>query len=266
MKAIEDSKKAMAQPFPKDVFRWRTVEVCRWLDTLSLGQYKAAFEQAAGALARRDGRRRWCEGNSPGRGSGWRVLARAACGRPARRPGRGPQTACAGNLASGWAARRGGGGPAADRGRRGGAENIECARETAAAVKRGGRCEGGRGNRSRLCGRSRVRARLPWLPCRCVHVAAPRSGSAFVAASDGDKKLALAKVAGQDVAAVYTVDAVFSKIRNGRVKVRARYVWGRAGAQRTERTRACWKPSRRASTSSQRTSRATRHCWLRLRT
>jgi hypothetical protein len=45
------------------------------------------------------------------------------------------------------------------------------------------------------------------------------SGSAFIAGSGGDKQLALAKVAGSDVAAVYTVESVFSKIRNGRVKV-----------------------------------------------
>lgn len=45
--AIEEAKKALAEPFPSDVTKWRVQDVGRWLETLSLGQYRRAFEEAA---------------------------------------------------------------------------------------------------------------------------------------------------------------------------------------------------------------------------
>lgn len=47
VRKIEEAKKALAQPFDEDVTRWNIHDVCRWLETLTLGQYRRAFEEAA---------------------------------------------------------------------------------------------------------------------------------------------------------------------------------------------------------------------------
>ncbi len=47
LKRLEDAKVAMGEQFHPDVKKWRVRDVCRWLDTLTLGQYKKAFEEAA---------------------------------------------------------------------------------------------------------------------------------------------------------------------------------------------------------------------------
>jgi hypothetical protein len=44
---LEQARKAMSRPFPEDVRTWNVEDVARWLDTLTLGQYKRAFEEAA---------------------------------------------------------------------------------------------------------------------------------------------------------------------------------------------------------------------------
>ena len=44
---IEEAKMAMETVFPEDVREWNIKHVGQWLDTLVLGQYKAAFEEAA---------------------------------------------------------------------------------------------------------------------------------------------------------------------------------------------------------------------------
>ncbi|GBG33418.1 Ankyrin repeat domain-containing protein 27 [Hondaea fermentalgiana] len=45
-KEAEDATKMLKEPFPRDVRLWTVQDVARWLDTLSLGQYKPAFEEA----------------------------------------------------------------------------------------------------------------------------------------------------------------------------------------------------------------------------
>lgn len=46
-KQLEAAQDAMARPFPEDIRKWSADDVKRWLDTLMLGQYKQAFEEAA---------------------------------------------------------------------------------------------------------------------------------------------------------------------------------------------------------------------------
>ena len=36
-----------AEPFPKETRLWSVTDVMRWLDTLSLGQYKQSFKEAS---------------------------------------------------------------------------------------------------------------------------------------------------------------------------------------------------------------------------
>ena len=43
----DDAKKAMDAPFPDDISMWSVEDVCRWLDVLSLSQYKLAFREAS---------------------------------------------------------------------------------------------------------------------------------------------------------------------------------------------------------------------------
>lgn len=45
--AEEDAKKSKAEPFPSEMRRWSVSDVGRWLDTLVLGQYRAAFREAS---------------------------------------------------------------------------------------------------------------------------------------------------------------------------------------------------------------------------
>ena len=47
VKRVEEAKRALAQPFDEDVNKWNIHDVGRWLDTLTLGQYKRAFAEAA---------------------------------------------------------------------------------------------------------------------------------------------------------------------------------------------------------------------------
>ena len=45
--AEEEAKRSKAEPFPSEMRLWSVADVARWLDTLSLGQYKAAFREAS---------------------------------------------------------------------------------------------------------------------------------------------------------------------------------------------------------------------------
>ena len=66
--------KGKAEPFPPEMRLWSVADVARWLDTLSLGQYKDAF--------REKGRRRLLAGvtrGGPGAGAGHG--AQVTCGR-----------------------------------------------------------------------------------------------------------------------------------------------------------------------------------------
>ena len=42
-----EARKALEEPFPDQISQWSGGDVCRWLDTLALGQYKQAFQEAA---------------------------------------------------------------------------------------------------------------------------------------------------------------------------------------------------------------------------
>ncbi|KAK7232893.1 glucose-6-phosphate dehydrogenase [Aureococcus anophagefferens] len=45
--AEEEAKRSKAEPFPSEMRLWSVADAARWLDTLSLGQYKAAFREAS---------------------------------------------------------------------------------------------------------------------------------------------------------------------------------------------------------------------------
>ena len=47
VRRVEEAKLALAKPFDEDVTKWNIHDVGRWLDTLTLGQYKRAFAEAA---------------------------------------------------------------------------------------------------------------------------------------------------------------------------------------------------------------------------
>ena len=43
----EEQRALLEQPFPTDVADWTVEDVSRWLDTISLSQYKRAFTEAS---------------------------------------------------------------------------------------------------------------------------------------------------------------------------------------------------------------------------
>ncbi|KAJ1455661.1 hypothetical protein M885DRAFT_483301 [Pelagophyceae sp. CCMP2097] len=43
----DEAKRSKLEPFPSEVRLWSVADVARWLDTLTLGQYKAAFREAS---------------------------------------------------------------------------------------------------------------------------------------------------------------------------------------------------------------------------
>ena len=43
----EEAKKMLQEPFPEDITLWTVEDVCRWLDTISLSQYKRAFREGS---------------------------------------------------------------------------------------------------------------------------------------------------------------------------------------------------------------------------
>ena len=43
----EEAKKMLQEPFPEDIAVWTVEDVCRWLDTISLSQYKRAFREGS---------------------------------------------------------------------------------------------------------------------------------------------------------------------------------------------------------------------------
>ena len=43
----EEAKKMLQEPFPEDISVWTVEDVCRWLDTISLSQYKRAFREGS---------------------------------------------------------------------------------------------------------------------------------------------------------------------------------------------------------------------------
>ena len=43
----EEAKKMLEEPFPEDITVWTVDDVCRWLDTISLSQYKRAFREGS---------------------------------------------------------------------------------------------------------------------------------------------------------------------------------------------------------------------------
>ncbi len=42
---IEEAEKSQRHPFPTELTLWTVDDVCRWLDTLQLGEYKQAFRE-----------------------------------------------------------------------------------------------------------------------------------------------------------------------------------------------------------------------------
>ena len=44
--AEKEAKKARANPMPENVRMWSVMDVCRWLESLSLGQYSRSFQEA----------------------------------------------------------------------------------------------------------------------------------------------------------------------------------------------------------------------------
>lgn len=42
---IEEAKESQRHPFPTELSLWTVDDVCRWLDTLQLGEYKEAFRE-----------------------------------------------------------------------------------------------------------------------------------------------------------------------------------------------------------------------------
>lgn len=42
---IEEAEKSQRHPFPTELSLWTVDDVCRWLDTLQLGEYKDAFRE-----------------------------------------------------------------------------------------------------------------------------------------------------------------------------------------------------------------------------
>lgn len=42
---IEEAEKSQLHPFPTELSLWTVDDVCRWLDTLQLGEYKQAFRE-----------------------------------------------------------------------------------------------------------------------------------------------------------------------------------------------------------------------------
>lgn len=42
---IEEAEKSQLHPFPTELSLWTIDDVCRWLDTLQLGEYKQAFRE-----------------------------------------------------------------------------------------------------------------------------------------------------------------------------------------------------------------------------
>ena len=42
---IEEAEKSQRHPFPTELSLWTVDDVCRWLDTLQLGEYKQAFRE-----------------------------------------------------------------------------------------------------------------------------------------------------------------------------------------------------------------------------
>lgn len=45
-KQLEEDKKILSEPFPLDIDDWTVDDICRWLKSLSLGQYIKAFREA----------------------------------------------------------------------------------------------------------------------------------------------------------------------------------------------------------------------------
>lgn len=42
---IEEAENSQRHPFPTELTLWTVDDVCRWLDTLQLGEYKQAFRE-----------------------------------------------------------------------------------------------------------------------------------------------------------------------------------------------------------------------------
>ena len=42
---IEEAESSQRHPFPTELVLWTVDDVCRWLDTLQLGEYKQAFRE-----------------------------------------------------------------------------------------------------------------------------------------------------------------------------------------------------------------------------
>lgn len=42
---IKEAEHSQLHPFPTDLALWTVDDVCRWLDTLQLGEYKQAFRE-----------------------------------------------------------------------------------------------------------------------------------------------------------------------------------------------------------------------------
>lgn len=42
---MEEAENSQRHPFPTELVLWTVDDVCRWLDTLQLGEYKQAFRE-----------------------------------------------------------------------------------------------------------------------------------------------------------------------------------------------------------------------------
>lgn len=56
-KEIEEAEESQRHPFPLEMSLWTIDDVCRWLDTLQLGEYKQAFREGKVTISREWGAR-----------------------------------------------------------------------------------------------------------------------------------------------------------------------------------------------------------------